>query len=138
MNNKYKGIDPSDKKEYMLRFKKVSNKLKSSYHQKAYEMIKKLYPLYPVYEETKLCGTKNDLYVDLFIPSLGIAVEVQGQQHYKFIPHFHQNVIGYSKAKGRDQEKALWCEINGVTLIELIYNETEEVWQNKLSLQPTK
>lgn len=138
MKNKYKGVDPFDKKEYTLKFKKVNNKLKSSYHQKAYEIIKKLYPLYPVYEETKLCGTKNDLYIDMFIPSLGIAVEVNGEQHYKFNPYFHQNIAGYSRAMSRDQEKKLWCEINGITLIELAYNETEEQWQNKLSLQQTK
>lgn len=132
---KYKGIGEFDKKEYSLRLKKVNNKFKSKYHQKAYEIIKTLYPLYPVYEETKLCGTKNDLYLDMFIPSLGIGIEVQGEQHYKFIPYFHQNISGYSRAKARDQEKALWCEINDITLVELIYNETEEEWRNKLALR---
>lgn len=131
---KYKGVDESDKREYALKLKKTNNKFKSSYHQKAYEIIKQLYPLYTVYEETKLCGTKNDLYLDMFIPSLGIGIEIQGVQHYKFVPHFHENIIGFSRAKARDQEKALWCEINDIKLIELIYNETEEEWKTKLSL----
>ncbi len=135
---KYRWTDPTDKREYTLKLKKVNNKFQSQYHEKAYMLIKKMYTLYPMYEETKLCGTKNDLYLDLFIPSLKIAIEVQGQQHYKFIPHFHQNIIGYARAKSRDQEKALWCEINEITLIELIYNETEEEWKSKLSLQTKK
>lgn len=132
---KYKGTDPSDKREYQLKLKKVNNKFKSELHQKAYQIIKEFYPLYPVYEETKLCGTKNDLYMDMFIPSLSLCVECQGLQHFKFIPHFHQNIAGMARERMRDQEKKLWCEINDITLIELAYNESEETWRNKLALQ---
>lgn len=135
---KYKGTGENDKREYTLRLRKANNKFKSSLHQKAYEIIKSIYPLYPLYEETKLCGTKNDLYIDMFIPSLGLMFEIQGEQHYKFNPFFHQNIAGYARANARDQEKRNWCEINGITLIELAYNETEETWINKVSLQTTK
>ncbi len=130
---KYKGTSESDKREYQLRLRKVSNKFKSQYHKTAYSIIKQLYPLYPVYEETKLCGTKNDLYLDLFIPSLGVAVEVNGPQHYKYVPFFHQNIAGFAKANMRDQEKKFWCEINDIQLIVLAYNETEEEWITKLT-----
>lgn len=130
---KYCGTDESDKKEYILKLKKVNNKFKSKYHQKAYEIIKRLYPLYATYEETKLCGTKNDLYLDIFIPSLGIAVEVMGEQHYKLVPHFHQNIAGMARERMRDQEKKLWCQLNDITLIELKFNESEQEWERKLS-----
>ncbi len=132
---KYKGFDGKD---YNLKLKKNNGKFKSSYHQIAYSLIKKIYPLYPVYEETKLCGTKNDLYMDLFIPSIRLACEVNGSQHYKYNPHFHQNVAGYARAKARDREKQEWCELNGITLIELAYNESEEEWTRKLSQLTTE
>lgn len=126
---KYKGLD---EKEYNLKLRKNNGKFRSSYHQKAYELIKKLYPLYSCYEETKLCGTKNDLYVDIFIPSIGLAIEVQGIQHTEFNPFFHQNIAGFARAKARDNEKKEWCNLNNITLVELAYNETEEQWTNKL------
>jgi|JI10StandDraft_1071094.scaffolds.fasta_scaffold10620_2 hypothetical protein len=126
---KYKGLDG---KEYLLRLKKNNGKFKSSYHKKAYELFKSIYPLYTIYEETKLCGTKNDLYVDIFCPSLQLMIEVQGAQHETFNPFFHQNIAGFAKSKGRDNEKRQWCEANGITLIELVHNESEEQWKQKI------
>ena len=126
---KYKGLDGKD---YQLKLRKNNGKFRSSYHQLAYELVKKIYPLYPVYEETKLCGTKNDLYMDLFIPSIGLAIEINGEQHTKYNPYFHQNIAGFARSKARDQEKREWCETNNITLIELEYNESEEEWTTKL------
>ena len=128
---KYKGLDG---KEYLLKLKKNNGKFKSTYHKKAYELFKSIYPLYTVYEETKLCGTKNDLYIDIFCPSLQMMIEVQGEQHEKFNPFFHQNIAGYARSRGRDAEKRNWCELNGITLIELVYNESEEQWKKKMQL----
>lgn len=117
-------------KEYTLKLKRTSNKFKSSYHKVAVSLLAEIYPLYPVYEEVKIPDL--NLYLDIFVPSLGICVEIQGEQHTKLVPHFHQNIAGYTRAKSHDMKKRQWCELNGITLIELNYDEDEETWRTKL------
>jgi hypothetical protein len=121
-----------DGKEYQLRLRKTSKKFKSKYHLMAHDLIKTIYPLYTVYEETKLPGCKTALYLDLFVPNVQLAIEIQGESHFKFIPHFHTNIIGYAQAIARDREKREWCEINEISLIELPYNESIEQWTQRI------
>jgi len=71
-----------------------------------------------VYEEFPVFGTKMRL--DLFNATRKVAIEVNGDQHRKFSPFFHND----SRAKyfyqiKRDQRKYEWCELNGIALVEI-------------------
>ena len=60
--------------------------------------------------------------LDFFIPSLNIAIEVQGEQHYKPVNIFG----GYDKLKKtieRDELKRNLCEENGVKLYYIKYDD---------------
>ena len=59
---------------------------------------------------------------DIFIPELKIAIEYQGQQHYKSIPLFGGEE-GFLKTLERDKLKAKLCAENGVRLIYFRYDE---------------
>jgi hypothetical protein len=77
-------------------------------------------PQYPV----KFNG--DQLFIDFFIPSMNVAIECQGEQHYKFIPHFHKDKEGFAAHQARDAAKRVWASKNKVTLIEIPYNECPE------------
>ena len=59
-------------------------------------------------------------------------VEVHGRQHFEYISFFHEDRLAFHKAKARDRDKRVWCEINHIELIEFLFNESEEEWRGKL------
>jgi len=65
--------------------------------------------------------TDNNLELDCYNKELKLAVEYNGQQHYKFIPYFHKNRAVFQNQKYRDHIKRELCEKNGITLIEVPY-----------------
>ena len=50
--------------------------------------------------------TGKIMEIDLYNHNLNLAIEYQGQQHYKFIPHFHKNYKEWLTMKDRDILKA--------------------------------
>lgn len=102
---------------------------KSNYHLKARELIKQLFPTMQILEEVPINIRKSEtLYLDFYLPLTKKCIEVHGEQHYEFTPFYHPNRLSFLKAQKRDKEKKEWCEINGISYIELPYNKTEE-WE---------
>ncbi|MGQ4893419.1 MAG: hypothetical protein ACP6IQ_02200 [Candidatus Njordarchaeia archaeon] len=66
-------------------------------------------------------GKIHTLFIDIFIPDLGLAFECHGIQHFKFVEHFHNDTGGFSRYKYNDNLKIKWCEENNVALIILDY-----------------
>lgn len=67
-------------------------------------------------------GTK--LFFDYYIKDLGVLVEVQGQQHSKFIKHFHGDRSMFLKQKERDNLKLAYTqEHKELCLVRFYYNE---------------
>ena len=110
---------------------------RSKYHLRARDIIREIYPGHIVLEEVTLPGSRQrgkgyKLSLDFFIPMLDLAVEVHGQQHYHFIPFFHKDKRGFVQALNRDDDKAEWCEMNGVDLVILKYSDFEDDWKQQL------
>jgi hypothetical protein len=63
--------------------------------------------------------TQRRLELDFFIEELGIAIEVQGAQHYIFTDHFHSDYHEFLDLQKRDMEKAGACRTHGITLLEI-------------------
>jgi hypothetical protein len=105
---------------------------KSKYHLAAREVIKGVFSSTKLSEEVHIPGCPSTMYIDFFIPLMKIGIEVQGEQHYKMIGHFHKDKAAYYLARKRDREKAEWCELNGISLIEFPYNESPEQWEARL------
>lgn len=126
-------------REYNLDLKKYSaQRTKCSYYHKvARDLLHKMFSGYSIYEEVKLPGSrdpskKSVLYLDFFIPNDKIGVEVHGEQHFKYTPFFHKTKVEFLYAKARDRAKAEWCEKNGLTLIELRWDDSVEYWRQQI------
>ena len=63
------------------------------------------------------------------MPSISLAIEVHGRQHYEFVPFFHKTKSDFLLARKRDRDKAEWCNLNNVTLVVLPHDE-EDKWKN--------
>lgn len=103
---------------------------RSELHKAVRELLKIEYPTDNILEEVSVPG--EQLYLDFFLPLRKICVEIHGEQHYKYVPHFHGNIQGFIKSKERDARKQKWCEINGIQYIPLKYNGGIDEWRKQV------
>jgi len=83
------------------------------------DFIKSNLGLYIVKKEHYVSYRGVKLFFDFFLPELGLLVEVQGEQHDRFVPHFHVDREGFLAYKKRDRLKKEWATQQGLTLLEL-------------------
>lgn len=105
---------------------------RSQYHLRARAVLAALFPLDRRSEEVPLPGT-GKLTLDFLVLSYRLAVEVHGEQHYKYVPHFHKSKLAFLQAKQRDANKRRWCELNNLRLVELPYNEDDDEWRKRIT-----
>jgi hypothetical protein len=111
---------------------------RSKYHIRARKLLKEIFNSYRILEEVKLPGStslhrKSVLYLDFYIPTISLAIEVHGQQHYEYSPFFHKNKADFLKSKTRDEDKIEWCDLNGIQLITLKYSESDDEWRKRIN-----
>lgn len=63
------------------------------------------------------------LFFDFFIKELSCFVECQGQQHTKFVKHFHGTKENFLGQKMRDNLKIEYIQKSGMYLIRINYDE---------------
>lgn len=103
---------------------------KSTYHTNALALLKSLYPLDQILEEVSVPG--EQMFLDLYLPGRKLVIEVNGQQHYEYNSHFYADKSEWRQAVLRDKRKQEWCEINGLDLVVLGYNEDEQQWKRNI------
>lgn len=69
--------------------------------------------------------TGHNLELDLYNEELNLAVEYNGEQHYKYTKGVHKNYEHFLNQKYRDEIKKMMCYKNNVVLIEVPFNVTE-------------
>lgn len=107
----------------------------SSYHKRARKLLSQLFPSDIILEEVALPGTKG-LRADYVLQNGKLMVEVQGRQHRVFVGHFHKHGLGFLQSLERDQKKREWCERNGIRLVSLQYDDTDERWRDQILGRP--
>lgn len=66
--------------------------------------------------------TGKNLELDIYNEDLKLAIEYDGIQHYKYVPHFHKNgEVDFQKQLQRDKFKEEKCKEHGITLIRVPY-----------------
>lgn len=116
-----KFINASGRQEKLPNYKKYEINWESKSRSKFQKKIKDFLFFYwehdRVFEEFKIVGSK--LTLDFYNDSKKIAVEVQGDQHNKYIEFFHKNRFEFAAQKDRDQKKLEFCENNDIKLVEI-------------------
>jgi hypothetical protein len=110
---------------------KINNR--SSLHLQARELLSTVFPTLQLLEEVPIPLRKSEtLYLDFYLPLKKMCVEVHGEQHYKFVQFYHNNILGFLKSQKRDREKAEWCSNNGIRYVVLPYDEKTTEWEERL------
>lgn len=106
---------------------------KSDLHLKARSLLIELFPTLQLLEEVPINTRKSEtLYMDFYLPLKKMSIEVHGEQHYKYIGFYHQNVLGFIRSQKRDREKTEWCNINNIEQIILPFNENIDQWKQRI------
>jgi len=83
---------------------------------------------YKFVQEKQFKDFRNGLMrFDFFIPSLGVCLEVNGNQHYEFNKKFHKSYSDFTKAKERDRMKASYCLAHDLKLYCIPYWEIDNI-----------
>ena len=78
-----------------------------------------------VFEEFPVAGTR--LTLDFYNATQKTAIEVDGNQHYKYNKFFHSNSRQNFLAQlQRDEKKEYFCELNKIKLIRVLESEIME------------
>ena len=102
--------------KYYIDWQKPS---RSKLQKKVKDLLYLIWRGHSVYEEFPVAGSRSTL--DFYNSTLGVAIEVQGKQHTKHIPHFHgKKLIKFMGQLKRDRDKEEFCELNDIRLIEIM------------------
>lgn len=88
-------------------------------------LLKEVFPYTKIKEEYYVEYKGQRLFVDFFLPSFSIAVEVHGRQHDEFVEHFHVDSLGWKKHKKRDRIKEAWAEQSNITYV--VIRESDKI-----------
>jgi hypothetical protein len=116
---KFKTLDGKERivkniKKYLIKWE---GKSRSKLQQNVKLFLKAYWQGDVVFEEMKVAGTR--LSLDFYNANKKIAIEVQGEQHFKFVPFFHNTRGSYLKQIKRDVKKIEFCELNEINLVEI-------------------
>jgi len=89
-------------------------------------ILEELFPAKPfprVFAEHYVNFKGTRLFFDFYVKGYNLFVEVQGQQHTRFVKHFHGDKKNYQKQRDRDNLKIIWTEQEGLHLVRINYDE---------------
>jgi len=92
----------------------------SKVHKAIVQYFKKELPSFNISQNHKIEIDNKNLYCDIFCNSpFHFVIEIMGEQHYKFIKHFHGTEKNFRTAQLNDRLKREWCEMNDYCYIEI-------------------
>lgn len=99
-----------------------------------YDLLKDAFPHHTILTEYYVKYKGNKLFFDFFVKELNVLFEVQGRQHDEYVSHFHGDRDGFLNSKRRDNLKKEYCQLNGLSLIEIRDELTKdellkEIWK---------
>jgi len=106
-------LEPEKPKEFVSKGEKICCNVLSEIFNKPFTRVRPDFLKNP--------ETSCNLELDCYNAELKLAVEYNGEQHYKFPHPFHKNINDFLKTVRRDRFKAEMCDLLGIYLIVVPY-----------------
>lgn len=100
------------------------------------QYLKNAYKIKTQYDTLKCINpiTKRQLPYDIEIPGKKVLIEIQGEQHLKFIEYFHGTIENFHYQQRKDEYKKKFAESKGYKLIYIYYDELKDnIFKEKLN-----
>lgn len=105
----------------------------STLHKSAKTILGDIFSSAQIKEEVPIPVKRNKtLYFDFYLPLYHLAIEVHGEQHFKYSQHFHGSRKAFLKSKRNDLDKLEWAKQNNIDLIILPYSEDKDEWSARI------
>lgn len=102
-------------------------------------MLHEAFPGFTIDEEVPIeVGQRRPLFVDLVVRELRVAIECQGEQHYRFNPHFHGDPEAFLEQQRRDRLKADALREADYVLVVVRHDEMKKLTTRRLAERITK
>jgi len=98
------------------------------------DLLREVFPFAKIIPEHYVKYKGQKLFVDYYVPSYLIAIEVHGRQHDEFVEHFHKDDRGWRAHRRRDRYKEEWASLNGITYIVIRENDAPNTKEEMLAL----
>lgn len=124
--------------EYKSSVKPKTIKNKKIHETKCRQIIESIYnkPFPSIRPSWLKNHTNKNLELDMYNEELKLAIEYDGEQHYKYSPFFHKSPNDLIKQQERDKLKENICKGKGIRLIRIPYtvkfNELESYIKSKI------
>lgn len=83
--------------------------------------IKKNYPFLKIILEHKM--PRTILRLDIYLPDISLAIEIQGIQHYEMNSFFYKDSSSFLEANLRDKEKKAIAANNNIEILYIKYDQ---------------
>lgn len=83
-------------------------------------------PQYSIPNENLFCK-RQSLRVDFYLPDFRMFIEMNGEQHYKYIACFHQDSWTFEDQQIRDESLRQYSKRHNVRLLEIKYDEIKKI-----------
>jgi len=96
-------------------------------------IVRTIFPNQRIVLEHNVAET-GALFLDIYLPQLGVAFEFDGEQHFTYSEHFHGSLDAFRASKKRDALKTARCHHLGISLVRVRYDEemTKDLVLSKL------
>lgn len=71
--------------------------------------------------------TGMNLFIDAYFPNANIALEYDGEQHYKFVPHFHGTIEKFKYQQSLDKFKDNTLALMDIKVIRIKFDEPIDI-----------
>lgn len=72
---------------------------------------------------------RHYLTVDFYLPDLNLIIEMNGEQHYQYVEHFHTKDWTLEDQQIRDDTLRAYCKTHKISLLEIKYDKIDKIPQ---------
>ncbi len=97
-----------------------------------YNTVRSVFPQEIIIPEHYVYYRRTKLFFDFYLKGLNIFIECQGEQHFKFVKHFHGDAEAFSEHKRRDRLKLEYSHESGIPIV--FFNSNEPITEERVRL----